>query len=99
MCVACTWRSSLITGAWMLATAEERAACALLPTGAAGSWLFMITITCWLTFWDNCAASAAVIGCSTLLLAAGATGATGAADAATDCESTSARPDAAAVRR
>ena len=102
--MACTARSSLITGAWSLAITAERADCALLPTRAAASWLFMITITCWLAFFDSRAASAAVIGCVAAKAAETAGAAVTAADAGaaaptSDCPATSAGIDAATAMR
>ena len=97
--VACTWRSSLIIGAWLAAIIFERATAAWLPTCAAASWLFMITITCLFTFCDSCAASAVVIGCCAKLRAADAVGAAGAAAAvlANDWPATRAGTHAAAI--
>jgi hypothetical protein len=56
----------------------------------------MITITCWFTFCDSCAASAGVIGASATF---GAAGTAVAAAAATDCPATRAGTDTAAMTR
>ncbi len=98
MWVACTWRSSRITGAWALLRPRQSARSPRwLPTWAAAGWLFMITITCWVTFFDSCAASAGVIGrCATL---AAVTAADADAPATSDCPASGAGMDAAAAIR
>src|SRR5262249_23732480 len=59
-----------------LAIVAAREAAAALPTCAAASWLFMITITCRFTFLDSWAASAGVIGAVAMSCADGAATAT-----------------------
>jgi len=45
--------AAVVGGACVAAIASERVAAARLPTFAAAGWLFMITITCWLTFFES----------------------------------------------
>ena len=79
--MACTWLSSLISGAWLAAIRDARVAAAWLPTGAWAGWSFMITITCRFTFCDSAETSAGVSGSCARPRAAGAAVA---ASAATD---------------
>ena len=67
-------RPSSAPGRWRSVAA--RAVAAALPTCAAASWLFMITITWRFTFLDSWAASAGVIGAVAMSWAAGAATAT-----------------------
>src|ERR1700722_4876613 len=94
MCVACTWRSSVISGRCALATMLARARAAGLPMRAAANCVFKITITCWLTFLDSCAASALVKGA---FRAECATGAAFAAAVVTEVPATKASTEPAAA--
>ena len=75
--MARTSLSSLISGFWLVAIMPARVFAAVLPTRAAGSWLFMITMTCRFTFCDSWAASAGVIGAVATFMADGAAGGAG----------------------
>src|ERR1700722_779171 len=68
-----------------------------LPTWAATGWLFMITITCLVAFFDSCTASAGVIGrCATL---AAVTAADADAPATSGCPASRTGLDTAAAIR